>query len=229
MSPRYPSGWPVLFDIAIRIFSQFEERHGFTPGWSFGGGTALMLQIDHRDSHDVDLFLDDAQLLPLLNPETQGVELERQPDSYTSETSVLKLAYKDLGEIDFICCASLVEAPTQKREVRGRLVALETPAEIIAKKIWYRGWNFQPRDMFDLAAVVEHCGSDYVASALRQCGRARCATALAVVEKAAPTFVEAVNRQLMVRESTRHLIARAQEVSRSALMSVLSDSGPNPC
>jgi len=27
--------------------------------WTFGGGTALMLQIDHRESFDVDIFLDD--------------------------------------------------------------------------------------------------------------------------------------------------------------------------
>lgn len=82
-----------------------------------------MLQIDHRESHDIDLFLDNAQLLPLLNPETQGMKLERRPDSYMSSTTALKLAYNDLGEIDFICCASLLEAPTRlarcARDARG--------------------------------------------------------------------------------------------------------------
>ncbi|WP_457663786.1 hypothetical protein [Sinorhizobium medicae] len=31
-----------------------------------------MLQIDHRESFDVDIFLDDPQLLPYLNPKKQG-------------------------------------------------------------------------------------------------------------------------------------------------------------
>jgi hypothetical protein len=42
--------------------------------WSFGGGTALMLQIRHRERHEIDLFIDDAQDLPCLNPKTQGYD-----------------------------------------------------------------------------------------------------------------------------------------------------------
>src|SRR5690606_10923434 len=61
--------WPILFDIAIEILDGFRETQGFAPQWSFGGGTALMLQIDHRESHEIDLFLDDPQVLPFLNPE----------------------------------------------------------------------------------------------------------------------------------------------------------------
>jgi len=38
--------------------------------------------------------------------------------------------------------------------IRGREVDLETPAEIIAKKVYYRGDRMQPRDMFDIAAVA---------------------------------------------------------------------------
>src|SRR3546814_10248418 len=79
-------------DLAIDILKHFNEANGFSPSWSFGGGTALMLQIDHRESHDIDLFLDDPQYLPFLNPETQGIKLERAPDSYQAGTDVLKLA-----------------------------------------------------------------------------------------------------------------------------------------
>lgn len=97
MPEKRPSEWPVLFDLAINILEHFKKANGFTPQWTFGGGTALMLQIDHRESHDIDLFLDDPQLLPFLNPETQGIRLERAPDSYQAGTDVLKLAYSDLG------------------------------------------------------------------------------------------------------------------------------------
>jgi len=89
-----------------------------------------MLQIDHRESHDIDLFLDDPQLLPYLNPETQEIELERRPDSYSVEgMMVLKLAYRDIGEIDFIACADITNSPATMTTVRGKSVAMETPAE----------------------------------------------------------------------------------------------------
>lgn len=218
MGPGRPTEWPVLFDLAVAILDHFQRVNGFVPDWSFGGGTALMLQIDHRESHDIDLFLDDPQILPFLNPETQGISLERRPDSYDSDGSgVLKLAYLDLGEIDFICAPNIVDDPVTRSEVRGRAVALETPAEIIAKKVYFRGWNFQPRDMFDLAAVAERRGQDYVINALRQCGAGRCGTALATIERATPAAVEAINAQLMVRDTTRHLIGAAQAISLDLL------------
>src|SRR3546814_12073265 len=84
-----------------------------------------MLQIDHRESHDIDLFLDDPQYLPFLNPETQGIKLERAPDSYQAGTDALKLAYEELGEIDFICCDNILLDPTAATDVRGPAVPLE--------------------------------------------------------------------------------------------------------
>jgi hypothetical protein len=218
VSAGRPSEWPVLFDLATSILDHFEQTNGFAPDWSFGGGTALMLQIDHRESHDIDLFLDDPQILPFLNPETQGMQLERRPESYDSDGSgVLKLAYRDLGEIDFICAPSITDDPVTSSDVRGRTVWLETPAEIIAKKVYFRGWNFQPRDMFDLATVAESYGADYVIAALRACGMNRCRTALETVEKATAAAVEAINAQLMVRDTTRPLIGRAQGLSNDLL------------
>jgi hypothetical protein len=228
VSQGRPSDWPVLFDIAVQILQHVESQIGFAPSWSFGGGTALMLQIDHRESHDIDLFLDDPQILPFLNPETQAIKLSRRPDSYSVEgTSVLKLAYQEFGEIDFICCASITDHPTQTQPVQGLDVALETPAEIIAKKVYYRGWSFQPRDMFDLAAVAEHYGANYAVDALARSGRSACEKALGVIEKATPAFVESINAQLMVRESTRHLIRQAQDTSRKLLEQALAEAIPD--
>ena len=92
------SQWPQLFDLAVDILDRLREAQGRMPGWSFGGGTALMLQIDHRESHDIDIFLDDPQILPFLNPETQGYALSRLPDSYESDGArALKLAYENMG------------------------------------------------------------------------------------------------------------------------------------
>jgi hypothetical protein len=192
------------------------------PQWSFGGGTAIMLQIDHRESHDVDLFFDDPQILPYLNPETQSIALDRRPDSYGGDgTRSLKLTYEGVGEIDFICCGSIVDNPSCPTPIHGRTVALETPAEILAKKVRFRGERFLPRDMFDLAAVAEHYGSDYVITALNQCGRPACESALSAIERANPDVVKGSNSQLMVREMTRHLVGRSQDISRDLLKQVL--------
>ncbi|PNU03785.1 MULTISPECIES: nucleotidyl transferase AbiEii/AbiGii toxin family protein [Novosphingobium] len=223
MVARRPSEWPVLFDIMIELLDRLRESTGIRPSWSFGGGTALMLQIDHRESHDIDVFIDDPQLLAYLNPETQEYALSRHPDSYeTDGTRALKLAFESLGEIDFICCHPILDRSANRKDIRGQPVDLETPAEIIAKKVYFRGRNFQPRDMFDLAAVTESHGMDYVAAALRECGADRCEIALATIRQVNPKAVEAITSQLMYREHNRHLIALAHSISRSALEAALA-------
>src|SRR3546814_2061717 len=60
--------------------------------------------------------------------------------------------------------------------------------------------DLQPRDMFGLAAVAEHFGPDYVVGTIEHCGRARCETALAVINKTNPAYVEGIIGQLMLRE-----------------------------
>jgi len=45
-------------------------------------------------------------------------------------------------------------------------VDLETPAEIIGKKVHCRRGTLQPRDMFDIACVARAYGDDYVIEAL---------------------------------------------------------------
>lgn len=44
------SQWESLFDQAVSIINQ--ANYSFKPldSWTFGGGTALMLQINHRES-----------------------------------------------------------------------------------------------------------------------------------------------------------------------------------
>lgn len=115
-----------------------------------------MLQIDHRESHDIDLFVDDPQLMPFLNPKTQDFKLSLHPSSYTSDgTQSLKIVFDEVGEIDVICSGWLAGDFAPTHEVNGQQILLETPSEIIAKKkVFHRGWNLQPRDMFDIAAAT---------------------------------------------------------------------------
>jgi len=89
---------------------------------------------------------------------------------------------------------------------------LELPTEIVAKKIFYRGKSLQPRDMFDIASVIECFGEDALLSALRPysepCGQA--ATAATAMDR---EFVFQVMNQLQVREAFRHIPDIAQKVT----------------
>ena len=182
----------------------------------------MMLQIDHRESHDIDLFLSDPQFLPYLNPETQGFELERMPDTYeTDGAGSLKLIFEDIGEIDFICCADITPEPSQVSELRGRTIRQETAAEIVAKKVYYRGASMQPRDMFDIAATNEKLGKDYVINALRECGVDRCTNALRAAENMKPEFASSIIKQLMYRDHNGHLVEEAQAITVQLLRATL--------
>ena len=96
---EHPAGrWGDLFDQAVSIIDQANSEFPMIDRWSFGGGTALMLQIDHRESFDVDIFLDDPQLLPYLNPQKQGYLLDMKPDAYQSDGSrALKIVFSDVA------------------------------------------------------------------------------------------------------------------------------------
>lgn len=79
------SHWESLFDQSVSIINQANSHFKLLDSWTFGGGTALMLQIDHRESFDIDIFIDDPQVLPYLNPTTQGYSLQLNPDEYVSD------------------------------------------------------------------------------------------------------------------------------------------------
>lgn len=53
---------------ASSLIRQVNSEQVLIDSWSFGGGTAVILQINHRESHDVDIFLPDPQLLAFLDP-----------------------------------------------------------------------------------------------------------------------------------------------------------------
>jgi hypothetical protein len=62
--PNSQLRWARLFRVACALIRQVNSKERVIDHWTFGGGTAMMLQIDHRESHDVDIILFDPQLLP---------------------------------------------------------------------------------------------------------------------------------------------------------------------
>lgn len=220
MARPVSSRWADLFAQALKIVDQVNATFTLLDDWSFGGGTALMLQIDHRESFDVDIFIGDAQVLPYLNPQTQGYTLDVNPDGYISDgTHTLKIAFDGIGEIDFIVAPRLTSASTATVEVCGRNVLLETPAEIVAKKIFYRGKAMQPRDMFDIACVRQELGDEYLINALFSY-RSQCADALDAARRMDPLFAQEVMKKLLYRERFKEVPAFAREATMKLLEAV---------
>jgi predicted nucleotidyltransferase component of viral defense system len=145
--------WQTLLQRAFVLIDSTGASGKTLTNWSLGGGTVLMLRHHHRFSKDIDIFIPDPQYLGYLSPRLNG-EAEALTSDYVEDERSLKLRFPE-GEIDFIASAPLTEKPTILQALVGRQVAVETSAEIVAKKLWHRGDLFTARDIFDVAMVAE--------------------------------------------------------------------------
>jgi nucleotidyltransferase AbiEii toxin of type IV toxin-antitoxin system len=156
------SNWHALLDRAIRGLQTLRESNVAPNAWVLGGGTALMLQHQHRMSKDIDIFIEDAQYLPYLSPRLGG-EAIWETNLYDEAAHYLKLRYPE-GEIDFIVSAQITETVVRPFKVPGDAVSgipeydflIEHPVEIGIKKLWHRGSELKVRDAFDLAVIAQH-------------------------------------------------------------------------
>ncbi|MET4391745.1 hypothetical protein ABIB73_007537 [Bradyrhizobium sp. F1.4.3] len=178
----------------------------------------MMLQIDHRDSNDIDIFLADAQQLSFLDPQKRDFDFDIRPSDYTGDGSrFLKLGF-EMGEIDFIVARALTSSPTMQATVDGETTLLETIPEIIAKKVYYRGARIAPRDIFDIAAGSE-TQADSIIEALRAY-RDEVAQALIAIEKQNPDFVNAAISQLRIKPPYLTIAKAAIEKAKEVLGAV---------
>jgi hypothetical protein len=185
--------------------------------WTFGGGTAMMLQIGHRESHDIDIFLSDAQQLGFLNPDKRDFQFEILPSDYNGDgASYLKLAFESIGEIDFIVGHAMTATPTVRRTIEGRSVLLETVPEIIAKKIYYRGASIKPRDIFDIAAGAEQHEGEIV-MALGDY-KAEVTKTLRTMSKLNPAFVAASIASLAIKDEYSKVVSTAFQRAKEVLL-----------
>lgn len=219
---RRPSEWRRLFGIAVDLIEQLRENAGgFDFEWSFGGGTAMMIQIGHRESHDIDIFLDDPQLLGFIDPSRSRLRLDLAPSDYQGDgLRFQKFAFENVGEIDFIVAGTLTQMPFDIREVEGRAVRLETVPEIIAKKVYYRGPEAKPRDIFDIAAAARF-KLEPVVNALRafpdQVSRTK-----ERLEKLNPEFVDRAIADLMIMPDFQASAADSLDTALAVLNGALS-------
>lgn len=147
--------WQELLEKALpaleHVFGRDILRPDGVPNWTLGGGTAIAIHLHHRISYDVDLFVAGTPLkrfAPHNNPHAKALSPTYQwPGHY------LKYELKD-GEIDFLSPSLQTEPGFNVLEISGRSIPVETPEEVIIKKIRFRSQTFTARDVYDLAAVA---------------------------------------------------------------------------
>jgi hypothetical protein len=136
--------YEMVVDARIHAKSVFEPK--------LGGGTRLMLALEHRISDDIDLFIRDPQWIGYLSPRLND-RFEVGMKGYDENAVSLKLRYAE-GEIDFIVGMSLLDLPDE-RSFACPSFPLEPVAEVLAKKLFYRGWSLTPRDLFDWWSITQ--------------------------------------------------------------------------
>jgi len=133
--------------------------------WDIGGGTVLAYYLSHRYSKDIDIFIADIQYMSALSPRFNNYT-ETALD-YDEETNFISLTYEE-GKIDFIVSGQLTQYAPKKEIFFNHRVFLENPVEIIVKKMFYRGGDVLPRDIFDMACVYQSSWRENLLHALRR-------------------------------------------------------------
>jgi len=147
-SSRLPAPTAALLDLALAALATLPAG----TAWSWGGGTALAIHLDHRFSADIDIFLRNTDALRLLSPQ-RNPAVRAISDRWQEPGHYLKLERPE-GEIDFIAAHLLTLPGTAPWPYRGHALPLETAAEVLAKKLRWRGSRALARDIFDLAATA---------------------------------------------------------------------------
>jgi hypothetical protein len=106
-----------------------------------------MLRYRHRLSKGIDIFVPEPRVLDELAARLHD-------KTYVAEARSLKL-YLAEGEIDFVASRHITARAVRKESLLGRDLWVETSAEIVAKKLWYRAARFTARDLVDFAVVAK--------------------------------------------------------------------------
>lgn len=148
---RVAGPWRKLERLASDIVRDASDRAGTPLKPLLGGGTRLMLAIEHRISDDIDLFVRDPQWLGYITPRLND-RFEHLISAYDEGATSLKLRCAE-GEIDFIVGMSLLGHDEERAE--DCVFPLEPVSEVLAKKLFYRGWALTPRDLFDWWSISQ--------------------------------------------------------------------------
>ena len=145
---KWPAtAWRTLLELALPALDEV----GADVRWTLGGGTGLALKLDHRISYDIDIFLENASHLRALSP-NRNTAARAISNRWQEPGHYLRLEREE-GVVDFIIAAQQTDLTPWTYTFKGRDVPIEEPAEILAKKLKYRGSRIISRDIFDILAV----------------------------------------------------------------------------
>lgn len=213
MKRRPSSGiWPAsAWSTLLRQAAQLLEEAAPGVPWTFGGGSAMANVYDHRISYDADIFLYDVQIVPRLSPRLNDVAASLA-EHYDEQSNGLKLT-TSRGDIDFVVASDVTNVPPQPVLIQGisRPVQLQDAAEILAKKIQYRGFRFTHRDMFDLAMLLQRNPSR-VDLAFAQCSPSAVAQAVDVMWQRLPVLTAELPDYVNPTPGSRHLLVDAGKI-----------------
>jgi hypothetical protein len=150
-----PSAWKRLLELVLPALDELPD----SMDWTLGGGTGLAITLNHRISYDIDIFFEHAAVLRRLSPNANP-KIRQLSDNWQQPGHYLKIERPE-GDIDFLVTRSFTETPYYEYGFQGRTIHVETPIEIISKKIHFRGSQFTVRDIFDFAAfsVIDNAPS----------------------------------------------------------------------
>lgn len=147
--------WPTLLQHAIAAMETLPSD----AFWTWGGGTALSIHLDHRISYDIDIFLENPEHLKLLHPARNNVIKDLTHD-IQCPGHYMKLLF-EVGEIDFLL-DSLRTSPGFTREnIAGHDISIETIEEVLVKKLHFRGSKAIARDVFDVEAARQFARASF--------------------------------------------------------------------
>lgn len=147
-----------MFGLALEILS---DRLSPDDVWAFGGGTALSaVHFHHRYSDDIDIFLYEGNISRLVPgrwfPESLVARLQEEGFlGHKYPKTYVELEFQT-GKIQFFDIVPKTGSPFTTEKVWGETVRIETPAEIIAKKVFWNSPQPRPRDIFDIAVALSH-------------------------------------------------------------------------
>lgn len=146
-----------LFNITCQILNDYGIEE-----WSLGGGTALsVLYYQHRMSYDIDVFSEDFSAIQILIDNKEEIASNLNISLMQVESSTMGITFildtEENGlKLDFVYSPALSSEPYTTKDVFGYTnVKVQTPLEIIAKKLKYRE-KATIRDFVDYAIVEEH-------------------------------------------------------------------------
>jgi len=142
------------------IFSRIPKE--FKNYYAFGGGTALSLcYFQHRFSFDIDIFVYDAQLMNYINLQIFFEDIEDEVDDYMCMSHQINMITKSGIYVNILSVKNLNPNKKDVLELNNNSILVETPEEIIAKKIIFRKNENKVRDLFDIAFAI-HYDSDFL-------------------------------------------------------------------